>query len=464
MARDAARLIAADVEPAEVLGYAARFDARRAEYGSTHALALATDLLAFTDRRPGLDAVHPIVFALDMAAESNVRRPERERPEPADLGSADKLDPVALGTRLAELVETEDAPAAEALLAGALAAGLVRADIEPWFWRLVEAHFLDFGHAAIYVRKAFDLLERIGWQHADELLGALLFRIINGTREDTLPPWAAFKKRWSELGPELPELWSRAGSVPNWEPRGLFEAALGRPGQGSGEELFDVLVRELRRGVDPTDLALTLAAAAGERLVRFDPSHDRSIECQDGWLFVTHTLTFANAIRFGLARHPVPAALNLVGFAARFVHGMRALDQADPKPVRAAPVTEATVAGVLAAIAARDPRAAMARGAGVLAAAGADQLEQAVRDATLADGLVRPIIATHAIKTAVAAFEEHRALAEARNPGLRALADRPVLGLLHFLSAGVTERSRARIAHEAVQFVGHGKIPKILSS
>ena len=457
VARDAARLIAAGVAPVDVLGYAARFDARRAEYGTTHALPLATDVATLVDGQDGLDAVHGLVFALDMAAEPNVRRPERERPAPLDPGTRSAAE---IGTRLCALVESEDGAGAEGLVRGALAAGFERTDVEPWFWRLAAAHFLDFGHAAIYVRKAFDLLERIGWEHADELLGALVFRIVNGTREDTLPPWAAFAGRLDELTPELSELWQRRGTATDWDPRGLYDVVL----DGNGGAFFGVLRDELRRGVDPVELTLAIGAAAGERIRRFDLDVDRSVECQDGWLFVTHTLTFANAVRAGLTRFDAPDALRLVAFAARFVNGMRALDAAavsDTGP----PTGAATVAGALAAIRAGRSDEAIAQVTALVRDPGsAAELERALGAATLADGAVRPIVAAHVIKTTVAAFEEHRALATSSHPGLRALADRPLAGLAHFLSAPVTERSRARIAHEAVQFVGHGKIPKILSS
>jgi len=466
-ARDVARLIQAGVAPVDVLGRLASFDARRAEYGTTHALALAADVAALVDERAGLDAVHPIVFVADLASEPNVRRPARPRPVPLDVGDP---TPAELERRLARLVEAEDAAGAEGLVRGAVARGLGLDAIEPWFWGLVEAHFLDFGHAAIYVRKTFDLLARLGGEsareRADELLGALVFRIVHGTRQDTLPPWAAFQGRLDALEPELDELWrrsreTRSATAPRtaWDPRALFDAVL----DGTGEAFFDAFVAALRRGTDPGELALCIAAAAGERMRRFDPALDASIDCQDGWLFVTHTLTFANAVRQGLARHPVPSALRSLAFAARFVHGMRPLDRGAPDEPAEEPRAPST-GDVLAALRAGETTVATAAATALLASGRAAELERAVTAATLADGKVRPIIATHAIKTTLAAFEERRALAASRNEGLRILADRPVRGLLHFLGSPVTERSRARIAHEAVRFVGHGKVPNVLSS
>src|SRR5690606_26560623 len=157
------------------------FDALRAEYGTTHALPLAVDALAMAERMETTAAL-PLMQAVDIASESHRLRPARPRPEPVDPGP----DPVAAGKRLRELGEQEDAAGAEALLRGALAAGWRREIVEEWLYLVCSDHFLDFGHALIYQVKVFDLLERVGWDHADALLSAHLFRIVNGTREDEL--------------------------------------------------------------------------------------------------------------------------------------------------------------------------------------------------------------------------------------------------------------------------------------
>ena len=55
-------------------------------------------------------------------------------------------------------------------------------------------HLLSYGHAAIYSQKAFQLLERLGWDRADTVLPHLVPAIVWGTREDTLPYMRPFTR------------------------------------------------------------------------------------------------------------------------------------------------------------------------------------------------------------------------------------------------------------------------------
>jgi hypothetical protein len=48
----------------------------------------------------------------------------------------------------------------------------------------VTGHFLAYGHSMIFVQKAFDLLDRIGWQEADAVLSPLVPEMVLGTRYD----------------------------------------------------------------------------------------------------------------------------------------------------------------------------------------------------------------------------------------------------------------------------------------
>ena len=105
---------------------------------------------------PGPQATIPLAQAFDIAARSNIRRPPRAQPQPTDPGA----DPNAAGDRLLELVEAEQAQAAEALLLGAVDRGWGWEQIGPWFYRLCAAHFLSFGHPFIYTAKMQGFLGR----------------------------------------------------------------------------------------------------------------------------------------------------------------------------------------------------------------------------------------------------------------------------------------------------------------
>jgi hypothetical protein len=85
------------------------------------------------------------------------------------------------------LVEAEQLEPAQALLLGALGGGATPEQIRPWFTDVVSDHLISYGHGAIYAQKAFQLLERLGWERANTVLPYLLPTIVYGTREDKLP-------------------------------------------------------------------------------------------------------------------------------------------------------------------------------------------------------------------------------------------------------------------------------------
>lgn len=450
-ARDCARLLKAGVRPEALLGWLAAFDATRAEYGCTHALPVAADLAGYLPRYPGPAATLPLAQALDLVSESHVRRPRRPRPAPVDPGD----DPVAAGHRLEALVEAEQAAEAEALVRGAVARGWGRREVEGWLLRLCAAHFLDFGHQLIYVVRGLDLLDHAGWQHADEVLGGLVFGIVNGTREDLLPEWAGWRKRIDALTPELPALLERqlAGG-PAWWKR---DAWLDRVTDGKPAEAFEALTGALREGVPLTDIVDGLSLAASERILRFDVGIDGDVSLQNGWLDVTHLLTFVNALRHAVPRLREPASLRLVYQALHFVNHARALD-ARPEDRPAIAPGPGGVPGVMAAIGRKDAPGALAALDGI----GDDRealeaLRVALEDLPLRDAAVRPIVVAHLVKTTVAAFQEHAALRGDEQ------ALRPLRALVRLAASPIAERGLARRVHEALGFVVDGRIPRSLT-
>jgi len=456
LARDATRLLALGVPPQRIAVEAARFDAERAEYGSTHALAVANDVLPLCSRHTGTGAALPLMQVLDLASESNVRRPVRPLAEPVDPGA----DPVAAGRRLRELVEREDGEGAEALLRGALARGFGRAELEPWLYGPCCDHFLSFGHPVIYQVKLFDLLDAAGWEHAQVLLPAHLRGIVDATREDTLPRWQAFTRRLTACEGALAAWWAAApagGTAAELPPerRASWWSALV---DGDRDAAFDAVQEALDAAVAPTAIADVIAAAATARLLRFDLAIDADDTVQDGWLEVTHTLTFAAAVHAAVQRYRDPTALRLLFYAARFVNNARTLD-ADPVPPLPVASGEAgSLAKITEAIAARDPASAVARTAAYLAAYGPNAaLRHACEDLPLRDLYTRPLIVAHAIKTGRVAFE-----VAARLRGTP-WADLPILAFVRFAAAPLRERPVGRLVHEAERLVVEGKVPRTLT-
>lgn len=451
VARDTARLIEAGVEPVQIATFAARWDAIHAEYGTTHALPVAADVAALCARWPGQASTLALVQLLEITCRPSIRKPARPVPAPVDPGE----DVLAAGERLQALVESEDAAGAEALVRGALARGWGRAVLEPWLLRLCSEHFLDFGHMTIYTTKVFELLDRAGWAWADPILPTLVHAITLGTREDLLPAWAGTRRRLQIVQADLPR-WSAMARPPRpgWEraddagPWALRDAVL----DGSPADAFNAVRSALETGVPLERIADGLVLAASERILRFDRAIARSNENQNDWLDVSHLLTFASAVRAAVARTQDPARLRLLFQSAHFTHRAGALD--GPRQTWS-PRADADLAQLQAAVESKDVEGALGLTAGLLAQPdGLARLEDGLLALAFDDPATRGIVVAHVIKTLVVALDETRRTGDAT----------PLLATVRFAAAPQRERRVARVVHEAVELVVHGKIPRDLTS
>ncbi len=439
--RDAARLLAAGVAPEQLAGALAADNGVRAEYGASHVLALSTDVLRWGPRYPGPRFAVPLAQVIDLAVRDAQLREPRHAVEAVDPGS----DPVAAGVRFRDAVESEDAAAAEGLLLGALDRGWARAELEPWFFAVCADHFLSFGHRLIYQIKAFDLLEATGWEHAAGILRGHLYGIVHGTREDVLPAWSGFRRALG--GVDLDALFGSAGADPGWDGRDPLVAVLT---EKRATTALAAVVQALQAGAPVLRVIDAISLAAAERLLRFDVSIDSDPCVQDTWLSVTHTQTFAHAVRHAVVRFDRAEVLPLVLQAAWFVSHHRVLDGEVDPVVSTSADWEATVAAVQ-----RGDVAAALGGVTALLHAEADltSLREALMDWVITDRYSAPIVSAHAMKNLVVAFEELEIMADPRS----------LLGAVRLLASPVQQRWTHRTALEAVAFVAEGKTPKVLA-
>ena len=288
MAREVARLERAGFDGRLALVHAIEAVNGRLEGGMTHAHAAAADWLALSDRAASAD------LRLTALLEPIAHLAE-------DTLGADRF-PYAEGlldwdaAAFLAAMEAEDEFSAQGRVRGALDAGLTYAELRPALGAAALAHYADFGHSAIYVLKAGQLIERLGDAVTAPMLQALIRQLIYARREDRLPEFRGY-----------------AGAVAAWSDRraqparaedfiGLSTAAIlkrlvasaGRPAR----ELFDALLE-----------------AASWNLLHFDADLDqaagRVIADTASWLDFTHALTFANAARHLCTEQPLlwPAAL-----------------------------------------------------------------------------------------------------------------------------------------------------------
>lgn len=295
VSRDVVRLLRADANPGELIWEAVAYGAPRAEFGWGHSIASLTDCLAMTDHYRGDDRALPIVQALAGVAESERDRPLQPLPDPLDVLPPDPR------TAFRAAVEAEQLERAQALVRGALVSGADADEVRPWFTDVVCDHLLSYGHGAIYTQKAFQLLDRLGWDRADTVLPHLVPTIVYGTREDTLPYARLFQRGLAQL--DLGELAERAADPdPSWVDDGRLLAVL------LGADRTDAALatgRVILAGAGIDGVLDTVSLAVSERMLRYDTAGERDFHDDFGWLDITHGLTYANAARWLAARSPV---------------------------------------------------------------------------------------------------------------------------------------------------------------
>ena len=288
MAREVARLERAGFDARLALVHAIETVSERLEGGMTHAHAAAADWLALSARAPSAD--------LRLAALL----------EPVGHLARDTLGagryPYAQGQlawdaeALLAAMEAEDEFSAQAHVRGALEAGLTYPQLRPALGCAALAHYADFGHSAIYVLKAGQLIERLGDAVTFPVLQALIRQLIYARREDRLPEFRGY-----------------ADALAGWSQRRARPAAT--------EDFIGLSVAAILKrlaasaGRPPTELFDALVGAAGWNLLHFDfdleQAAGRVIADNVSWLDFTHALTFANAARHLCTDAPElwPAAL-----------------------------------------------------------------------------------------------------------------------------------------------------------
>ena len=309
LSRDIVRLLRADADPVQVIWEAVQWGAPRAEFGFGHSMAALVDCLHLASQTEGDHRALPIVTAFAGIADTERRRPLRPQPPPVrDL-------PSRPGEAFRAAIEAEALEDAEALLRGALAVGYEADALRPWFTGAVSDHHLAYGHAAIYVQKAFALLDQLGWDRADTVLPHLVPAIGWATREDRLPYMRAFTKA---LG--LVDLAALADVDPaiGWakEPDSvapLRDAMLGR----SPAQVVEHASAAVLEGAGIDGLLDVVVSVASHRLSHYDPTREVSSDAVDfGWLDMTHALTYASAARWAWRSEPGPDTARLALWTA----------------------------------------------------------------------------------------------------------------------------------------------------
>ena len=283
IAREIARLVRLDSDPLQAARLAIHWSWQRMEFGWTHAYAGMADWLTLYSEFAGDPELQLVclVESVAHAADDTLR----EKTYPFEEGSRPYDEEGFL-----EAIEAEDESGAIAMIRGGLATGLGFGDFERGFARAALAHYLDFGHALIYVTKMRQLDALLGQDVLEPLLLSLTRSLVFATREDRIPEFRHYATALTAWGKSAGD--SKPSAV-NWRGKGIRSS----------------LALVIDSAASPAALLhRELLLANAWNLLHFDLKvEDKvsvSVSGNVGWLDFTHGITFASAVREQCTRFP----------------------------------------------------------------------------------------------------------------------------------------------------------------
>ena len=253
-----------------------------------------------------------------------------------------QVDPLPTGETRPEVfkrwfrnfIDVRDDEGAERCLVTAIRLGVSREDIADMVFAAATDHiYIDAGHVVDFSNKAFELLDHLGWERAEQVLPSLVHGMARARRSQELSQWrqpidlaAMVWQARSELPDLLEQGRSRRGE---WnDADALASGMLG----DSPVEIIEVIRKAVAGGATPEQLGAAVAHASFLRMAHFHLSN----EFRD-WDTVHNTLTAANALHQALRRTPTPELLRGVFDVAISIYLDRFLNMPPQRLPDAAP-------------------------------------------------------------------------------------------------------------------------------
>jgi nitrite reductase/ring-hydroxylating ferredoxin subunit len=215
--------------------------------------------------------------------------------------STDRVSADRLTDWFRETIEVRDADGAERVLRAAIGASetpggageasLDESELAAMFVAAATDHrYLDSGHRLDFVNKAFELLDRIGWNRADDVLPSLVPALADASRAEERSSWRQpidVAELVADASDDLPSL-LETGAGETWiEPDDFVDRLL----DDDPHAVVGALTDAVAAGATGAQLASAVADAAARRVAQFGTAN----EFRD-WNTVHHTYTYANAV------------------------------------------------------------------------------------------------------------------------------------------------------------------------
>ena len=295
IAKAAVSLLEGGADPREPFRIGLEFGTRYQRDGWGQGLTVLTCMMNLLPHLPREHHARALFHGLaNVAGDSSGSAPKFEVGPLPDAPS----DPATLKRWFRRFVDVRDATGAERCLLTAVRAGLDQAAIADMLFAAATDHrYLSTGHVLDFTNKALEALDIAGWDLAETVIGSLARGYADAGRMEESNAWRRphdLVEILENAFRELPDILAADPEPVAWNGRAtLIETVLG----DDPEAIAAALTEALRRGVHPLQLAEAVTQAAITRVVQFHVTNEFG-----DWDRALHTLSFANAVRGGLAR------------------------------------------------------------------------------------------------------------------------------------------------------------------
>jgi nitrite reductase/ring-hydroxylating ferredoxin subunit len=212
-------------------------------------------------------------------------------------------DAVTLKRWFRHFIEVRDNDGAERCLVTAIRAGTEHHILADMLFSAATDHrYLDSGHVLDFTNKAFEALDIVGWDLAEQVLTSLVTLYTQATRMEERSSWrhpvdiiALLNDCFDKLPAVLEEEKGKQSRTTWKASKATIDVLLG----DNPNAIVNVLVESLQDGAKEEELAALVAYAAALRIAQFPITNEYS-----DWDTTLHTFTFANAVQQAIRRLP----------------------------------------------------------------------------------------------------------------------------------------------------------------
>ena len=312
MAKAVVALLRAGADPDDVVRASGLYGARRRRSGWSNGMTILSAMANVGDHLEGDERIAPLYQGILHVASDTSGQPPRVPLRPLE---SREIPHAALRRWFRYLIEVRNADGAERTLLAAMEGPSSPSDLAEMMVAAATDHFyLEGGHIIDFINKAFELLDRIGWEHAAEVLPSLIRQLSAAQRSEEQNSWRSpvdlvtlLRDTFESLEQLLEE-----GRAKEWQGGSEFTDTLL---QDDPHAIVEELNAALKEGARPVQLARAVTMAAAMRITRFHVNNEFS-----DWIAVLHTFSYANALHQMLKRAESPEMLRGVYHGAMRVY------------------------------------------------------------------------------------------------------------------------------------------------